>query len=109
VVRRHARPARHPPERRQPDPVADLDRLGEEREVRPRPVVVAVAEIAALADHHVRADAHRGEAVDPDPFAQPDVVAELEEPRVLDGDPRLADEAAADPRPEGAQERRLHP
>ena len=43
------------------------------------------------------ADRHRRVIVDPHAFAQPDVVAELQEPRVLDGDARLDHEARADP------------
>lgn len=59
--------------------------------------MIAGEDISPLADAHIRADRHAAMIVDPDHLAEPDVIADLQEPRRLDRHPRLADETLADP------------
>ena len=92
---------------RHPHAVLEGDRLAEEAEQRVVPVVVAGEQVGALADANVRTDRHRGVIVDPHAFAEPDVVADLQKPRILDGDARLDHQAVADAGAKGAQHSRL--
>lgn len=69
--------------------------------------MIAGKQIGPLADADAVADPNGCVVVDPDQFAQPYVIADLEEPWVLDGDAGLADETLANPGAEGPQNRSL--
>ncbi len=63
-----------------PDPLTDLNRLAEKGELRVRPVVIAREQISPLTKATVRSDAHGGVVVDPNLFANPNMIAYLKEP-----------------------------
>lgn len=69
--------------------------------------MVSCQKVCALGNAHVRADGDFPEAVEPCALADPDMIAELQVPRILHIDSRLDHHAAADPRPENAQQAAL--
>lgn len=71
--------------------------------------MIAGKNVSPLADTSVRSDAHRCVVVDPDLFADPDMIACLQKPWGLDIDTRFDHHAAAKLGPEHAQEHDLCP
>lgn len=59
-------------------------------------VVIAAEQQRALRNANMIADAHLGEVVNPNLFADPHVASYGELPRIFDGDPRLDDDALSD-------------
>ncbi len=69
--------------------------------------MIACEDVRALADADVGADLHLAVVVDPDHLAKPDMITDLQEPRILDAHPWLADQPSPDLGPEGPKDRGL--
>lgn len=88
-----------------PSAVAHRDRLDHEAEGRIGPIVIASAEVSALGDADIGSEADLGQIVDPGILADPGVVTDRKFPWVLDSDARLDDDAVADGRTEGPEQK----
>ena len=62
--------------------------------------MVAAKQIGTLADAAMAADVHQVQIIDPNPFSNPSVFANLQFPRELDVHPRFDNDAFTDVRTE---------
>ena len=88
-----------------PGSVPDLNGGDHKAEGGVAPVVIAGAEIGSLADADVAAETDGSEVIDPAALADPAVITDDEVPGILDVDGGFDDDARADARSEGTQER----
>lgn len=85
-----------------PDARADFHRLAKKSEGRVGPIMVACEDVSALADATVSTDPDNSVIINPNALSYPNIVADLEEPRRLNVDAGLDNDATPDPSTEGA-------
>jgi hypothetical protein len=89
--------------------LADFNFLAEESEPLITPIMVAGEYVCPLTNAAVRTNGNEAMIVNPNAFANPNVIAYFEEPWILDGNAWLTYEPPTHLGAEAAKDPRLHP